>query len=183
MGIFRYKITFDYPAPSAEAIAEAASKLSGLKVCVTNLSKNTDQGYSANLYFEGFPQHCLPVYTRLQDPSEKIEGGHGDDELQSIYIEDLMEFEGTLFDVLVCAAQGLEGCHEEADTFHDDEVKNLTFEILTDRQKQFRKAQKKGRLMDIAYVLFLIVSSPIWILRVLIKMLRALGKKGLILKS
>ncbi len=179
MGLLRYKITFAHPAPSAEAIAEAASKLSGLKVYVTNLSKNTDQGYSANLYFEGFPQHCLPVYTRLQDPSEKIEG----DELQSIYIEDLMEFEGTLFDVLVCAAQGLEGCHEEVDKFHDDEVKNLTFEILTDRQKQFRKAQKKGRLMDIAYVLFLIVSSPIWILRVLIKMLRALGKKGLILKS
>jgi hypothetical protein len=113
MGILRYIIAFEYPAPSAEAIATAASSQCGLQVCVKHLEPDQFRDYSANLYFEGFPQHPVKFYAYLQDAIREYEQEaeresgfcspircHEFDDvggLQRIYIQSYLESENTLF--------------------------------------------------------------------------------------
>jgi len=186
MGLLLDKIAFEYPAPRAVAIADAATKECGLKVCVEHLERDEYRDFSANLYFEGFSEYVVEVYTyrqgairKLEDKMEHESGhkspiqcqGYDDaDGIQRIYFRSFLEAENTLFEVLTLAARKLDGCLEEGEPESGEELPTLTSEIMASRHEQFHKEQKKRLPGYIAYGALTLITSPFWILWMVIKM-------------
>ena len=186
MGLILDKIAFEYPAPRAEVIASAASRQCGLQVCVEYAEPDQFRDYSANLYFDGFPEHVVKVHTYHQGAIREYEqeaylasgfrspircqGFDDADGIQRIYIQSYLESENTLIEVLIHATRNLEGCLDGVESDEVDGLVNLNSAIMTKRHNEFRKAQKKRMPWYIAYGLLMLITSPFWILWMLIKL-------------
>jgi hypothetical protein len=186
MGRIIAKIAFEYPAPGAESIADAATRRCGHRVCVRPAVTGKLQDYSAELYFEGFPEHVVKVYAFRQGAvrdheleveresgfpaSIRCQGFDDADGIQRIYIQSHLDSENTLFEVLADAARVHEGCLEEGESNEDCELVRLDSSILTERHQNFRAAWKREMPRRLAQVLLMIIATPVWLLVILVKL-------------